>query len=44
MRIPGIEFDKEYFEMTLSKPWVFVFIAETFFVAAFLIEAVVGLF
>lgn len=40
----GIRFDKYKFEMTLSKPWVFLFIAETFFCAAAVISAIVGLF
>lgn len=40
----GIGFDKDKFEMTLSKGWTFLFVAETFFVAAILIEAIVGLF
>lgn len=40
----GIRFNKDKFEMTLSKPWVFLFIAETFFVAASLVNAIAGLF
>lgn len=40
----GIRFDKEKFELTLSKPWAFLFIAQTFFCAAALIEAIVLLF
>lgn len=40
----GISFDKYRFEMTLSKPWTFLFIAETFFCAAALVSAIFGLF
>lgn len=40
----GIGFDKEKFQMTLSKGWTFVFIAETFFVSIILIEALVNTF
>lgn len=40
----GLSFDKDKFQMTLSKTWTFIFIAETFFVSALLIEALINTF